>query len=83
MATTNKAPSKKRKLEGQYANYFQVGHNAFEFVIDFGQYYPGNDGAELFARIVTNPVYAKSLWDTLSTCIEEHEKAFGPIDFRD
>jgi len=25
------------ELEGRYANYFQVGHNAVEFVLDFGQ----------------------------------------------
>jgi hypothetical protein len=27
--------------EGRYANYFQIGHNAFEFIIDFGQGYEG------------------------------------------
>ena len=27
------------KLEGRYSNYFKVGHNAFEFVIDFSQFY--------------------------------------------
>jgi hypothetical protein len=26
-------------LEGKYANYFKVGHNAFEFILDFGQLY--------------------------------------------
>lgn len=24
-----------RKLEARYSNYFKVGHNAFEFVLDF------------------------------------------------
>ncbi len=47
------------KLEGQYDNYFKVGHNAYEFVIDFGQYYPENDQAELYTRIITSPCYAK------------------------
>jgi hypothetical protein len=83
MVPKTKASRKKKKLEGQYANYFQVGHNAFEFVIEFGQYYPGNDGAELFTRIVTSPVYAKSLLDTLTTSIRAHEKTFGPIDSGD
>ncbi len=27
-------------LEGRYANYFKVGYNAFEFLLDFGQFYP-------------------------------------------
>ena len=36
------ASKKKQNLQGRYANYFKVGHNAFEFVFDLGQYY-GDD----------------------------------------
>jgi len=67
------------KLEGQYANYFKVGHNAFEFVIDFGQYYPETDQAKLYTRIITNPAYAKSLIETLKESIEGYEKSFEAI----
>lgn len=28
------------ELEGRYANTFKVGHNAFEFLVDFGQVDP-------------------------------------------
>ena len=67
------------KLEGQYANYFKVGHNAYEFVIDFGQYYPGTEEAELYTRIITSPVYAKSLIETLQESIERYEKSYKAI----
>jgi len=67
------------KLEGQYANYFKVGHNAYEFVIDFGQYYPENDQAELYTRIITSPAYAKSLLETLRESIERYEKSFKTV----
>ena len=67
------------KLEGQYANYFKVGHNAYEFVIDFGQYYPETDQAELYTRIITSPAYAKSLLETLRESIERYEKSFKAI----
>ena len=67
------------KLEGQYANYFKVGHNAFEFVIDFGQYYPENDQAELYTRIITSPAYAKYLLETLQESIERYEKSFKAV----
>ena len=67
------------KLEGQYANYFKVGHNAYEFVIDFGQYYPGTEEAELYTRIITSPAYAKSLLETLRESIERYEKSFKAI----
>ena len=73
-----RASLERKKIEGKYANYFKVGHNAFEFVIDFGQYYPENDEAELYTRIITSPAYAKSLLETLKESIEQYEKSFEP-----
>ena len=67
------------KPEGKYANFFKVGHNAVEFVIDFGQFYPGNDQAELYSRIITNPIYAKELLVTLQEAIKQYEQTFGDI----
>lgn len=67
------------KLEGRYANYFKVGHNAFEFVIDFGQYYPENDQAELYTRIITSPTYAKVLLETLKESFKRYEKSYKAI----
>ena len=52
-------------LEGKYVNYFEVGHNAFEFVLDFGQSYAGNQEPQLHTRIITSPAYAKSFLETL------------------
>jgi hypothetical protein len=72
-----------RKLEGRYSNYFKVGHNAFEFVIDFGQFYSESKEAHLHTRIITSPVYIKSLLETLQDSIEQYEKAFGAIQERD
>ena len=68
-----------KKLEGRYANYFKVGHNALEFVLDFGQYYPETDQAELYTRIITSPAYAKSLIETLQESIERYEISFKTI----
>ncbi len=67
------------KLEGRYANYFKVGHNAFEFLIDFGQFSPKSQEAELCTRIITNPIYAKALLETIRESIERYEKTFGSI----
>ena len=49
------------KVEGRYPNYFNVGHNASESVIDCGQFYPEGEETELHTRIITSPVYAKFL----------------------
>ena len=73
------ASFKSPRLEGRYANYFKVGCNAFEFVIDFGQYHSENDQAELFSRIITSPIYAKNLFEILQSSLEQYEKRFGPI----
>ena len=42
------------KLEGRYANYFKIGHNNFEFVLDIDQFYPENEHAQLYTRIVAS-----------------------------
>jgi hypothetical protein len=72
-------PQDAGKLEGRYANYFKVGHNAFEFVIDFSQFYSESAKAELCVRIITPPIYAKTLLKTLRGAIEHYEQTFGVI----
>jgi len=67
------------QLEGKYANYFKVGHNALEFVIHFGQFYSDNGEAHVHTRIVTNPTYAKGMLATLRESIEQYERTFGAI----
>jgi hypothetical protein len=39
MSQENESQPATGELEGRYANYFKVGHNAFEFLLDFGQLY--------------------------------------------
>jgi hypothetical protein len=80
LSDRNRGPSWARgKIEGRYANCFKIGHNACEFVLDFGQYYSETGKADLCTRIITNPCYAKSLFDTLRESIERYEETFGPI----
>jgi hypothetical protein len=67
------------QLEGPYANYVQVGHNAFEFVLDFGQFYPGSGPPWLHTRIITVPFYAKALCELLQESIAQYEQTFGAI----
>lgn len=65
--------------EGKYANYFQVGHNALEFIIDFGQSFSDGREEHFHTRIVTSPSYAKELLKVLEDSIERYESVFGPI----
>ena len=66
-------------LEGRYANYFKVGHNAFEFLLDFGQFYPETEKAQLHTRIITNPIYAKALLEIIRESLDRYEQTFGAI----
>ncbi len=66
-------------LEGRYANYFKVGYNAFEFLLDFGQFYPEGKEAQLHTRIITSPIYAKTLLELLRESIDRYEQTFGHI----
>lgn len=65
--------------EGRYANYFTVGHNAFEFLLDFGQLYAETQEGRLHTRIVTSPAYVKEFLETLQHSVAQYELAFGPI----
>lgn len=76
---SNEGPREAGELEGRYANYFKVGYNAYEFLLDFGQYYKEEESAQLHSRIITSPVYAKTLLDFLRECIGRYEEQFGAL----
>lgn len=67
--------------EARYANYCEVGHNAFEFVLDFGQAYD-DERVSCHSRMVMSPAYAKSLSETLADAIDAYEREYGPIEDR-
>lgn len=69
--------------EGQYANYFEVGYNALEFLFDFGQCYPESTEARFHTRIITGPVYAKALLKVFQESIDQYERTFGAIPEED
>jgi hypothetical protein len=64
------------KPEARYANNFRVGYNAYEFILDFGQYHPpGNE--HMHTRIVTSPASARDLSDLLQDSLGEHDQKYG------
>ena len=65
-------------LIGRYSNYFRIGFNAFEVVIDFGQCYEGCE-PQMHTRIVSGPVYLKVLSDLLLSSIADYQQRHGEI----
>jgi hypothetical protein len=79
---TSPAPSQSSRLAvpmAAYTNYFEVGHNAFEFLVDFGQFQPEAEAVAMHSRIVTGPVHAKLLAQLLSQAITRFEAEHGAI----
>jgi hypothetical protein len=68
-----------KTIEGKYANYFQLGRNEMEFIIEFGQLYSDETVPLLHTRVITSPPYAKALLELLQEAIAEHEAEYGPV----
>jgi hypothetical protein len=68
------------RIEGRYANFFKVGHNSLEFIVDFGQLYSDAPTQMIYhTRIVTSPAYARVLLEVLQDAIHKYQQSFGPI----
>jgi hypothetical protein len=65
------------QLEGRYANYFKIGYNAFEFLLDFGQSYEDPERARIHTRIVIGPAYARVLLEMLQRSVASFESVHG------
>lgn len=79
MSSQSKDVQDSGQPNGRYANYFTVGHNAFEFLFDFGQIHTEGRPAPLHTRIITTPVHAKTLLGILQESIDQYEQLFGTI----
>ena len=69
-----------KEPRGEYANFLEVGHNAFEFVLHFGQAYESDIDPRIHTRIITNPVCAKAMLATLRTAMDAYETTNGPVN---
>ncbi len=72
-------PSRRKVPLARYANYFEVSHNAFEFLIDFGQFQPEAGAVQLHSRMATGPTHAKLLAAVLHNAVAEFEGEHGVI----
>ena len=72
-------PVEENPLEGRYANFVRVGFNAFEFLLDFGQYLAETKHVQKHTRIIASPPCAKVLLAMLRQSVEAYEQSYGPI----
>lgn len=83
MDNREQAKLESEHIEGLYANHYRVGHNALEFIIEFGQHYEGNKNPLYHTRIILNPIYAKRLSEILAESIEKYESTIRQIGVDD
>jgi len=67
-------PGSGKRGDARYANFFQIGHNAFEFLLEFGQ-----PDALIHTRIYVSPQHARMFADLLTETLGKYEAAFGPM----
>jgi uncharacterized protein DUF3467 len=66
--------------EVRYANTFEVGFNAFEFLFDLGQVFGTEGICAARTRIVTSPVFARDFLGVLTKSVAQYEAQFGRIE---
>ncbi len=66
------------ELRELYANFFRVGHNSQEFLLDFGRKFEQEE-EHFEQRIITTPGNAKVLSDLLQKSVSAYEGRFGKI----
>lgn len=69
--------------EGRYANYFEIGHNAFEFLLDLGQLGLETEPARIYLRVITSPAGARRFCQLLNDALNQYRESFGPIRHED
>ena len=79
MDSTSEQPGDGQTVMAGYANYFEVGHNAFEFLIDFGQIDPYSGKFNIASRTAISPTHAKLLSGLLSSAVRQYEEQYEPI----
>lgn len=67
------------RFEGRYANCFNSGFNAFDFVFEFGQHFPGEGDPHWHTKVITSPAYAKAIFETIRESLTRYESAYGQI----
>ncbi len=66
-----------------YANSFDVGFDAFEFIVECRHADPGDQDSDPHTRLVMSPAIAKQLARILSRAVADYERDFGVLPSAD
>ena len=68
------------EVNGLYADSFRIGHNAYKFVLDFGQCDSKTKSSRFHTRVIMGPDNAKGFLESLGQSIRQYEDNFGQIN---
>jgi len=66
-------------LQPVFSNLARIAHTPSEFILDFARLLPGDQAAEVVARIIVSPVALKLLYRALGENLARYEATFGEI----
>jgi len=67
------------ELKPVYANLARISHSPADIVLDFAQLLPGENKANIQARVLMTPLSAKLLLRALQENLSRYETTFGEI----
>ena len=67
------------EVETRYANHLEIGQNAVEVILQFGQLFDEAETAVVHTRIVTSPFYARRFLELLRECVGRFETGEAQI----
>jgi len=79
MTTKPSESEESQVVTASYANYFEVAHNLFEFLIDIGQIDPCTGQFNIGNRVAVGPTHAKLLARLLDRAVTQYESQYEQI----
>ena len=67
-------------LKGTYADRVRIGHSAYKFVFDFGQYNAEAQKPIFYTRVIMGIDNAKDFLETFERSIRQYEVEYGRIE---
>ncbi len=64
-------------FQGRYANQMMVRHTPEEFILDFFNFFPGDNRANVTARIIMAPGHVKRMLAALQENLKKYEESLG------
>jgi len=67
-------------IKSNYTNYFEIGFNAHEVILNCGQFYAGDEKPFIHTRLLTSPAYAEALLELLRDTLDQRKRSLGDVD---